>query len=427
MEWIVVNRDNRLAIFRPDRQTWAMIFMPTIIEQLRERWDEVQGFEQERRVEWEEYAAGLERLAHLSWAEILEVVREVENPGAIPTREVDLSADLRFTFGKVFQNHGEARGWAAGVLSGQPIVAVDGSQIPPPPELGFPLAGVQAAWFENHHTADGRYERQIEFELLTPSDLRSADENGEWLDSDQIINLRRFELEFRTLGRRLNQLASNVSEGRLPLGLIDSSLVISFADRLSDEWRRRYVGAVLDLLRTSEETGIPVIGYIDGSRSRDLLRLLEVTYDLPPAQRLNDASLLASRLPWGARTPLMICARGGADRRHQGVLEEFAEYRRRIGFVYLRTGSSPRLARLEIPAWVWERGLLDRVIDLVRAEVIVGNGYPYAIQSADAAAAVSGRDREQFEGIVRRFNIERGERGIETGVSAKAVSKMRRR
>lgn len=401
-----------------------MISLPIIIEQLRQRWEEVQGFERERQSEWGEYSAGLDRLARLSAAEMLATVSGVENPGAIPTTEVDLSTDLRLPFAEVFRNHEEARGWAAGILSGQPVVAVDGSQFPPSPELGLPLAGVQAAWFENHHTADGRYERQIEFELLTPSDLRSADENGELLSSDQVINLRRFELEFRTLGARLSHLAGSLTEGRLALGLIDSSLVVSFADRLPDEWRSRYIGAVLGLLRKSEETGIPVIGYIDGSRSRDLLRLLELAYGLPPAERLDDASLLATRLAWGARTPLMICARGGGDRRHQGILEEFAEYRRGIGFVYLRTGSSTRLARLEIPAWVRERGLLDRVIDLVRAEVIVGNGYPYAIQSADAAAAVSGRDREQFEGIVRRFILERG---IETGSTAKSISKTRRR
>ena len=396
-----------------------MIFLPKIIEQLQQRQDEIDQFELRWQTERDQYAGAFERLSCLTSAEMLAVIGAEEAPGALPTAEVDHAERLRVSFSEDFRHHEEARGWAARVLANNPVVAVDGSQIPPSPEL--PLAAVQAAWFENHHTPDGRYEREIEFELLTPAELQSVGDDGE---PDEIINLRRFELELRTLGARIRYLAGVVNEGRLPIGLLDSSLVISFADRLPDEWRGRYVTAMLELLRQAEQLGVPIIGYIDASRSRDLLHLLELASGLPPARQLSDASLLTAHLPWGARTPLMICARGSADRRRAGVLESLAEYRRRIGFVYLRTSASAPPARLEIPLWVWERGYLDRVIDLVRAEVIVGNGYPYAIQSADAAAALSGRDREQFETVVSRFISARG---IETLKTAKSISKARRR
>jgi hypothetical protein len=68
--------------------------------------------------------------------------------------------------------------------------------------------------------------------------------------------------------------------------------------------------------------------------------------------------------------------------------------------------------------------LLDQVIDLVRAEAIVGNGYPYVIQSADAAAVVTARDREAFYAIFHRFAEEQG---IQLRTSQKAASKARRR
>ncbi|MFM8392960.1 MAG: NurA domain-containing protein, partial [Acidobacteriota bacterium] len=69
-------------------------------------------------------------------------------------------------------------------------------------------------------------------------------------------------------------------------------------------------------------------------------------------------------------------------------------------------------------------GLLDQVIDLIRAEVIVGNGYPYALQSADAAVAISSRDRDHFYAIVSRFAAQQGHGHW---ASAKSVSKTRRR
>ena len=86
----------------------------------------------------------------------------------------------------------------------------------------------------------------------------------------------------------------------------------------------------------------------------------------------------------------MICARGSADKSQSGILESLAEFRREIGFIYLGSSAAARPARLEIPLWVWRSGLLERVVDLVRAEVVVGNGYPYAIAAADAAAAMRG-------------------------------------
>ena len=37
--------------------------------------------------------------------------------------------------------------------------------------------------------------------------------------------------------------------------------------------------------------------------------------------------------------------------------------------------------------WIHRRGLLDQVLDVIRAEVVVGNGYPYAIETADSLAS----------------------------------------
>ncbi|HWW74913.1 MAG TPA: DNA double-strand break repair nuclease NurA, partial [Pyrinomonadaceae bacterium] len=81
-------------------------------------------------------------------------------------------------------------------------------------------------------------------------------------------------------------------------------------------------------------------------------------------------------------------------------------------------------ARLDIPAWVHEAGLVEEVVDAVRAECVVGNGYPYAIEAADEAAVMTGRDREQFFRAVQEFADEHS---LDFNVSRKAMSKGRRR
>ncbi len=404
----------------PNRQTTEMILPTRILEQLDARWDDFSSFDLTSQGESVEYGRALEELAGMTPVEILELIGTEETPGAIPTTEFN---GMTIPFDKRWQNHAEAREWAAGVLKGNPTLAVDGSQIPPPPGAMIPVAAVQAAWFENLHTSDGSYQKQLEFELLTPSDLR-VEEGEERFYSEQKINLRRFELEMKTLCRRIEVLADERRPDSLPLAFIDSSLVISFADRLQGDIRSRHIAAVLELLRCSERTGIPVVGYVDGSRARDLTHLLHLAFRLPSAEWIDDAMVLASRLQWGDRTPIMICARGSADKSQSGILESLAEFRREIGFVYLGSSAAARPARLEIPLWVWRSGRLERVVDLVRAEVVVGNGYPYAIAAADAAAAMRGADREQFYAIFHRFAADRG---LRSPISPKVTSKGRRR
>jgi hypothetical protein len=95
-----------------------------------------------------------------------------------------------------------------------------------------------------------------------------------------------------------------------------------------------------------------------------------------------------------------------------------------VGFVYLQTTGEGAPARLDIPAWVYDEGLLDEVVDTVRAECVVGNGYPYALETADAAAVINGHDREQFLRAMQEFAVEQQ---LDFHVSRKPVSKARRR
>jgi hypothetical protein len=211
---------------------------------------------------------------------------------------------------------------------------------------------------------------------------------------------------------------SGFDETRPPVVFFDSLLVISFAELLPPDQREFYVSEILSLLDTSRQTAIPVVGYIDTSYARDLANMLQTAFALADSPRVVDAPMLSDSMKWGDRTRLFRCAR-------RGILEFYGdEWRRGVGFVYLKTTGDRPPSRVDIPMWVYERGLLDYVIDTVRGEVIVGNGYPYALESADQTAVISQRDREMFYAVFQEF-AER--EGLDLKIARKAVSKAQRR
>jgi len=64
------------------------------------------------------------------------------------------------------------------------------------------------------------------------------------------------------------------------------------------------------------------------------------------------------------------------------------------------------------------------VLNLVRAECVVGAGYPYALETADAVAVLTMQDRERFYWLFQEF-AER--EGLPLRFSRKVVSKKGRR
>lgn len=401
-----------------------MIFRDKIFAQLQAKQAGFRNYNDKARSDAQVYAEALAKFAALSSAEIQHSVAHLPTPGALPTEEFDDAPTLCFRFPQDFHNHENARHWAAEALLHHTTFAADGSQILPVKEFSIPVAAVQVAWFINAHTRAGSYVKDADFQVLAPDDLM-IEFNGERIVSESQVNLKRFALEITTLCRLMQQIAADpkLLEKR-PLALFDSSLVISFVDRLQEDQRVEYTSLVLQLLRCSEETRVPLVGYVDTSYARDLTHLLENCFSLRESDKIHDAQLVNDGLKWGDRTPLFVCARGSADKKQQGVLESFAEYRRGIGFTYLKTHSSLPPARLEIPLWIHKAGWLDEVLDLIRAEVIVGNGYPYVLETADAAAVITARDRDAFYAIFQKFADDQK---IDLRISQKAVSKFRRR
>ena len=417
-----------------------MLYRPHLNEQLRERRADFVRFEAVWNASVSEYTRRLRALGTRASAEIkLAAERAITSgaaraAGALPSAELEGAGAFVMPFTERWRSHEEARRWALEVLRERVTCAADGSQILPGREISLPVAAVQAAWFENPHTAGGQdsYRKESRFAIITPQELLEA-EGGAATAAD-LVGLRRFELEIGALLEFLERRRGWRARGeRMPLAFFDGTLLLSTTRARAEtlDLSRGYVKAIVEAVELSRATEVPLVGYIDQSYARDLVRLLDLlSNDARPVATVFDARLLSVApaaaagdeeslfSAWGDRTIFCYCMREG--------MQDFvdAEGNPLVGFVYLQTTGEGSPARLDIPAWVYEKGLVGEVVDTVRAECVVGNGYPYALETADAAAVITLQDREQFLRAMQEFAAEQQ---LGFSVSRKPVSKAHRR
>jgi hypothetical protein len=403
-----------------------------VMSALERKRDRLSAYDRLSSEERARYSEALERLAALDCDAVWRQLGLIDRPGARTTVERVAGAPVVRRFTQTWNHHGTAREWALDVLRDRVTVAVDGSEISPSRDYSIPVGAVQVARFVNPHCAGNNYVKDIVFDILPPDELMGeANVDG---FPDQQVKLRRFALECQLLTEEMERLAG---QKPLPVCFFDGSLVISFAANLPESLRRRYLAAITELLHTSQATGVPLVGYIDTSYARDLVTMLYCLFHpLPSEPGISDAALLRGAgmrgagmrgagmrgaMGWGDRSEALVCAR---DDELATKLSADEHYYERVHFLYLKTTAANPPARLDLPTWVLEAGLLEEVLDVVRAECVVGVGYPYAVETADATAVITARDRERFYGILQEF-VDR--LGVELRYSRKALSKRGRR
>jgi hypothetical protein len=267
----------------------------------------------------------------------------------------------------------------------------------------------------NPHAADRDYIKSISFEVLPPDELGDDGDSPEGFP-DWRVNLQRFVGECERLAQWMAQFRD---AARKPVCFFDGSLILSFVQQMRPERQRRYVQAMTELLAASETTRVPLVGYIDTSLASDLISMLISLTGRRGSRDMSDGALIRSRMAWGDRSTAWICAR-----RDQVELSDQDKYYEDVVFVYLKTTTDGLPARLDLPRWILEDGQLDHVVDVVRAECVVGNGYPYAVEAADAVAVITQQDRERFYRILQEFAQRRD---LPLRFRRKAVSKRGRR
>lgn len=404
-----------------------MLFTPKVVSALEEKraqFGAYQGALQEQEGLLRQWLAALSESTTSAIEDALNA-RGIAWPGARPTQEFGRAAGLRLPFAQAWANHTDARAWALTILKDRPVAAVDGSQIAPTKDFSIPVAAVQVGWFINFHQEGGRYIKDVVFDVLSPAELTESEESAsdpmESAFATQVVNLVRFQLECERLCGLMAEFA-DLEEAQRPLCFFDGSFIISFAGMMAPQSTQAYVRAIRQLLACSERYRVPLVGFVDTSLSQDLVTMLEVLNNQPNALRLTDGGLvrMAGLLTgWGDRTPLFLCARD--DRLSRSGLGDFYAD---VAFTYIQLAMERPPARLEMPRWLVEEGRADDIIDLVRAECVVGVGYPYAIETADALAVISQQDRQRFYTLFEQFARRAGLKFTQT---RKMTSKLGRR
>jgi hypothetical protein len=364
----------------------------------------------------EAYGTALQRLQGMERAELIDRLGGTPWPGARPIEDMDAHGVI-VPFARQWTSAEEARGWALQRLRGVPTAAVDGSQIPASKEFGVPLSLVQVGWFVNPHDASEPYVKDVRTIVLAPEEGES--EADEYAFADSRVNRCRFVAEMEAACEQVRRFAGRPGP---PVVFVDGTLVLSFAGRIPAEARAGYLQALFRLLDTSRECRIPVVGYVDSSRASDLVTMLRTAFD-PDLQKapIYDGQVLGRSMGVFERSAAFATARGDILPLYRS---ESRDYSTELVFVYVQIGPDGSPARLDIPRWVADAGQLDHVVDVVRAEIVVGNGYPYALETADVTALLTVEDRMAFYGMFREFAARSG---VPMMTPRKTASKGRRR
>ena len=406
-----------------------MLYRTHVIGALEKTREDFVSFERSLRGEVGELAARLGALAGRAGDEVRRAAEADAARVAFPSDELERAGGAVVSFREAWRSHEEARRWALEALKDRVTFAADGSQVFPGRDASLPVAAVQVASFENPHSAEGRYSKDVHFEIIPPGELLGGQHSYD--SPEQIVALRRFELEARAVCDFLVRRRGWRARGeRPPLAFFDNTLLVASLRKGTDRHlSQRMADALAELILLSRDAEVPVVGYVDHSYAHDIGGLLAALHPDLPESNAYDAQILRARPAgaaaapplgrWGDRTVFWHCQR-------PNLAECFFDGQGRplVGFVYLQTTGDGHPARLDIPVWVHEAGLVEEVADAVRAECVVGNGYPYAIEAADEAAVMTGRDREQFLRVVQDFAAEHR---LDFHVSRKALSKGRRR
>ncbi len=372
-----------------------------------------------------ELLAALSRLSETPYEDIQHRLEDAENIGAFPASEVESSGRFVFPFGISWPNHERARGWAAEILDDRTTFAADGSQIYAGKETSVPVAMIQIGGFENPHNAWKTYEKSTRVEILSPADLFRDQE--EPMNPDVRVEERRYLGEVAAIGDFLRKKKGWQSRGeRMPLAFFDNPLLVPFSQK---GLQKSLLEATISLVALSREAQVPIVGYVDRSFSRDLITMLAA---LDPTMGSFEASVYDSWLlnapphdgrpvlsSWGDRTCYCYSKRRGLN-----AFNDAATGRSTVGFSYLQTTAASPPARLDIPAWIYEQGLLNELVDVIRAECVVGLGYPYPLETADQTAVISGPDREVFFRALQELSTREK---LDFSVARKDSSKARRR
>jgi len=403
-----------------------MLYRELLTNELRNQREDFQNYVREQTGDLDFYLGVLREIEKLNCAGISRKLAHAQNVGAIPADEIDRRKSFTFSFGQNWSNHEQARIWAFDVLKNRTTFAADGSQLYAEKETTLPIGAIQIGWFENPHNSEFGYEKNARFFVLSPEKLLSQDEP---VVPETKVGQYRFEAEIDKAKEFLEKKSGWRGRGeRMPLAFYDGTLLLS-TPHPDTGLQAAFTNKLVELVNFSKASEVPIIGYVDRSYARDLLTMLD-TFALKTdtgVKNLHDSTILHHETEnfspvlesWGDRT--CFCY---SNRRGLSAFLDPQTGKSSVGFTYLQTTGESAPARIDVPAWIYEQGLLEEVLDTIRAECVIGLGYPYALETADQTAVITVSDREIFLRALQDFAKTNN---LNFSVSRKNASKGRRR
>ena len=403
-----------------------MLYRELLTNELKNQREDFQNYVREQASDLQFYLEALCEIEKLNCAEIRQKLTHAENVGAIPADELERQKSFAFSFEQNWENHEQARVWAFEVLRNRTTFAADGSQLYAEKETSLPIGAIQIGWFENPHNSEFGYEKNARFFVLSPEKLLSQEEP---VIPETKVGQYRFEAEIDKAKEFLEKKSGWRERGeRMPLAFYDGTLLLS-TPHPDTGLQAAFTNKLVELAKFSKATEVPIIGYVDRSYARDLLTMLD-TFALREdtgVKNLHDSTILHAEIEnfapvlksWGDRTCFCYSNRRGLSAFIDPQTEKSL-----VGFTYLQTTGESAPARIDVPSWIYEQGLIEEVLDTIRAECVVGLGYPYALETADQTAVITVRDREIFLRALQDFAVREK---LNFSVSRKNASKGRRR
>jgi hypothetical protein len=250
------------------------------------------------------------------------------------------------------------------------------------------------------------------------------------IDSDRLSLLMRIE-EIAVLP----DLAEQTDPALRCVALVDGQLIMwGLQKETKDRWN--LMERLIDTFERLYELRIPIVGYISGTESFELINALRIYLcpasptnchaceakggdDLALCYHLNgfrDPALLFNFLDKGERS---CCFASQAE-----ILKRYPE-EHRIVYFYINTGDE--IARVEVPRWVADDASLLNLVHATLHDQCQRSGqqppYPPALHEAHEAAVISTGDRRAVQMLVEE-QLER--QGMATFRPAKAYHKRTR-
>lgn len=300
------------------------------------------------------------------------------------------------------------------------ICSADGSQIYPDRLLNFCLLNFSQICFQigteeppflttysKLYDADDFFKDYFKHTKPKESDDTGSETSKARIAIDQVNALR----QTKELSALLHVAKNKRVQGRAMLAVADGTL-ICWTLKNAEVLRKEFI----EKLGQFRQAEIPILAYKSFPETRSVAKALEhlaaeklEEVGIHP-EMLTDLEIFQAYLQKGQRSAVF--------QSRSDVVEKHYPNPDKVYFFYLHTGKE--IARIEFPAWCYEKGKIDFMHAVMMDDLEKGKGYPMTLTEAHEHAVVKKSEEAQFFELLEKLCIKKG---VTISNAAKVASK----